>query len=179
MDILTAISLIIGVLGLLATLAGTYLAYISFINPLIRFRKYLKKQNDWEKFIGTEAHISIYRHKKYPNFQIVIDWDRPIVENFHEEWINDALYPDKTNNDSHSVRLEVSSMLLDQELFVSLDGHRWFVPVPKIERINGKRNLYYDPQQIQLANIIGRYHFLEKNIIDFAKSQKIPITIKN
>ena len=94
------------------------------------------------------------------------------MENFHEEWINDSLYPDKTNNASYYVRLEANSMLLDKELFVSLDGHRYFVPVPKVLRVeNDKREFYYDRQQIQLAKIVGRHHF-EKIYTILQKSAK-------
>lgn len=180
-DLITILSLMIGILGLVATLVGTYFAYISFINPMVRFKKYLKNPENWEKFQGIEDHLSFYRHKKYPNFQIVIDWDKELVENFHEEWINDGLYPDKTNNASYCVRLEANAMLLDKELFVSLDGHRYFVPVPRVSVSNpetGERDFYYDTRQIQLANIVGVYHFGDKNIYDFAKAQKKPILIK-
>ena len=158
-----------------------YLTYIFFVNPIKRFNKFLKKSGNWEKFIGIESHLYYYRHKKYPSFQLVIDWDVPIVENFHEEWINDALYPDKINNASYCIRLEVNGMLLDKELFVSLDGHRWFVPVPRVEMskiLKDEREFYYDERQVQLANIVGKYHFLEKNIYDFAKMQKKVIKIK-
>ena len=178
---ITILGFIIGILGLIATLTGTYFTYISFVNPITRFRKYLKNPNDWEKFQGIENHLSFYRHKKYPNFQIVIDWDSPVVENFHEEWINDAIYPDKTNNSSYCVRLEASGMLLDKELFVSLDGHRWFVPVPRVKISKTKkdeRDFYYDMRQIQLANIIGMYHFEDKNICGFAKMQSKSIEIR-
>jgi len=122
-DLITMFGFIVGILGLIATLVGTHLAYISFVNPLKRFNKYLEKADNWERFIGIESHLYYYRYKKYPSFQLVIDWDRAIVENFREEWINDALYPDKTNNASYYVRLEANGMLLDKELFVSLDGH--------------------------------------------------------
>ena len=175
---ITILSLIIGILGLVATLVGTYFTYISFVNPITRFKKYLKNPENWEKIQGIEAHLSFYRHKKYPNFQIVIDWDKELVENFHEEWINYSLYPDKTNNASYYVRLEANAMSLEKELFVSLDGHRYFVPVPRVTvSENGERNFYYDTQQIQLANIVGKHHF-EKNIYEFAKEQKKPILIK-
>ncbi len=180
-DLVTILSLLIGVLGLVATLVGTYLTYISFVNPIKRFNKYLKNPEDWEKFIGIESHLYFYRHKKYPSFQIVIDWDRSIVENFREEWINDSLYPDKTNSTSYYVRLEANGMLLDKEVFVSLDGHRWFVPVPKIEMSkvkSGERNFYYDARQIQLAKIVGKYHFDDKDIYGFAKIQSKPIEIR-
>lgn len=48
--IITILGLAIGLLGLVATLAGTYFTYISFVNPIIRFKKYLKNRKDWEKF---------------------------------------------------------------------------------------------------------------------------------
>jgi len=41
-----------------------------------------------------------------------------------------------------------------------------------------KREFYYDERQIQLANIVGKYHFEDKNIYDFAKMQSKPIKIK-
>lgn len=173
------LSLILGILGLVATLVGTYLTWISFVNPMKRFKKYLKKPLNWEQFQGIENHLSIYRHKKYPNFQIVINWDEEVVENFHEEWINDSLYPDKTNNASYYVRLEANSMLLEKELFVSLDGHRCFVPAPKISfGETDEREFYYDEQQIQLAKIVGKHNF-EKDIYEFAKECKKDIEINS
>ena len=81
-DLITILGFVIGILGLVATLVGTYFTYISFINPITRFKKYLKNPENWEKFQGIENHLSFYRHKKYPNFQIVIDWDKELVENF-------------------------------------------------------------------------------------------------
>jgi hypothetical protein len=172
---MTILSLIIGILGLIATICGTYFTYISFVNPIYRFKKYLKKSTDWEKFQGTDTHISIYRHKKYPTFQIIIDWDRPVVENYHEEWIRD--YPDKEHNASYYVRLEANSMLLEKELFVSLDGDRGFIPSPRRFSKNNELHYWYSMIQIQLANIIGRYSW-EKDIYEFAAQQKKPISIK-
>ncbi len=180
-DLITILSLVIGIVGLVATAIGTYLTYISFVNPTKRFNKYLKKPDNWEQFIGIESHLYYYRHRKYPSFQLVINWDRSVVENFHEEWIKDALYPNKTNNASYYVMLEANGVLLDKELFVSLDGHRWFVPVPRIQISKIKkdeREFYYEKRQIQVANIVGKYHFEDKNIYDFAKMQSKPIKIK-
>jgi len=178
---MNVLSLIIGILGLVATLAGTYFGYISFVNPMVRFNKYLKKPSNWEKFIGIESHIYFYRYKRYPNFQIVIDWDKVVVENFHEEWINDAMFPDKTNNMSRYVQLVVNGMLLEKEVFVSLDGHRYFVPVPRTaipDSGSEERIFYYDERQIQLVNIIGKFYFDGQDIYDFVKKQAKPIDIK-
>lgn len=177
-DLITILSFILGIIGLVATLVGTFFTYISFVNPMIRFKKYLKNYENWENFQGIEDHLSFYRHKKHPNFQIVVDWNKELVQNFHEEWINDSLYPNKTNNASYYVRLEANAMLLDKVLFVSLDGHKYFVPVPKVLRVGDKeRDFYYDKQQIQLAKIVGIHHF-EKDIYEFAKECKKPILIK-
>ena len=177
-DLITILGFVIGILGLVATLVGRYFTYISLINAITRFRKYLKNPENWEKFQGIENHLSFYRHKKYPNFQIVIDWDKELVKNFHEEWINNILYPDNTNNASYYVKLDANAMLLDKELFVSLDGHRYFVPAPKVLSVkNDEREFYYDKQQIQLAKIVGIHHF-EKDIYEFAKECKKPILIK-
>lgn len=177
--LITIFSLILGILGFIATFIGTYLTYISIVNPIIRFNKFLKNKNGWEKFIGVESNLYYYRYKRYPSFQIVIDWDNPVVENFHEEWMNETLSFDKTNSDSHLVRFEVNGMLLDKELFVSIDGHRWFVPVPKVKASKEyERSFYYDMRQIYLANIIGKYYYEETDIYSFAKTQKKPIDIK-
>lgn len=120
-------------------------------------------------------NLSIFRFKKYPNFQIVIDWDKPVVENYMEEWIKD--YPDKEYNASYFVRLEANTMLLEKELFVSLDGGRIFIPSPRRTLKNDELVYWYDPIQIQLANIISGY-YLEKDINEFATQQKKPILIK-
>lgn len=172
-----ALNYIIGILGFVLSLVGTYFTYLSFVNPVKRLNALLKNANNWESFFGTDSCLSIFRHKKYPNFQLVINWNKPVVEDFHEKWINDSLYPDKTNNASYFVQLEINGMLLDKELFVSLDGHRWFVPVPMIEIKEGRMDenkIYYNKRQVQLANIIGRYHYKD-NIYDFAKMQNISL----
>lgn len=177
-ELITILSLIIGILGLIASFIGTYLTYIFYVNPISRFNKYLKNPKNWEKFQGIENHLTVYRHKKYPNFQIVIDWDKELVRNFHDEWINQSLYPDKTNNTSYYIRLEANAMLVDKELFVSLDGHRYFMPVPKfLIDNNNERTYYYDKRQVQLAKIVGK-HYLEKGIYEFVKECKKPILIK-
>ncbi len=175
---ITVLSLLIGLFGLIATLVGTYFTYISFVNPIIRFKKYLKKPKNWEYFQGVEQYLYFYRYKKYPNFQIVIDFSKEVVENFHEEWINDSLFPNKENNASYYIRLEAAGIVLSKELFVSLDGHNYFVPVPSIKIFqNGQKEFYYSEQQTRLADIIGKYHFGE-GIYEFAKKQKRPILIK-
>lgn len=170
------INQILGIVGLIATILGSYLTYISFVNPLIRFRKFLNKPNNWEKFIGIEPSIYYYRYRKYPNFQIVIDWNNAVVEGFKEEWTDKAHFPDSDNNASYFVQLKANGMLLDKELFVSLDGHRYFVPVPRTMMFEEERIFYYDSRQIQLANIIGEY-YRDNDILEFASRVGISINM--
>lgn len=169
MDIITIISLLIGLVGLIATLIGTYLTYISIVNPIIRFEKFLKKPQNWEKFDGVDNNIYTYRYKKYPNFQIVIDWDKEITKEFTEDWM--SYFADSTNNATYYVKLEVNGMILDKEWFVSLDGYRYFVPVPKIKRLGEQKKYFYDIKQVYISNIVGKYSLNEKDIYDFAKNQ--------
>lgn len=170
---------ILGITGSIASIFGLYFTYISFINPLKRFNYFLSKSDNWEEFVGLKKNLSIYRHKKYPNFQIVVDWDEAVVENFHEEWMR--TYPDPEHDVSYFVRLESNGTLLDKELFVSLDGDRYFVPVPKIEMSKmeeNKREFYYDKRQIQLANTIGKFYLQGDDIYAFMSKQNKTIKIK-
>lgn len=139
----------------------------------------MKVPSNWEKFQGIENHLSFYRCKKYPNFQLVIDWDREHVKDFFEEWMSSVQLNNIMKNASYFVRLEVNGMLLDKELFASLDGHRYFVPVPRIDVAeSGEYVYYYDSQQIQLANIIGLYNFGDCSIVDFVKNQHVNISLR-
>ncbi|MCF6765189.1 hypothetical protein L3V82_05350 [Thiotrichales bacterium 19S3-7] len=167
------IGLLLGILGLIATLIGVWFSYISFVNPIKRFKKYVKNSNDWERFHRIENLIDCFRHKKYPTFQLIIDYDLVIVKDFSEDWIGAC--PDKGSNASYHVQYKVNDMLFKTELFVLLDGGRNFVPVPRVE-VNqdqpNSRQFYYDIEQIQIANIVGKYHF-EDNIYDYAMNHKI------
>jgi hypothetical protein len=169
------LSLILGILGLLATLIGTYIAYISFINPLIRFKKYLKRPTNWEEVIAIKDHMEIYRYKNQPGYQIIIDWSETDFENYKADWIRDD-YPNSRPNTARYIVLEANGIFLRKELFISLDNGRTFVPVPRIMSKNDERLYWYDSLQIQLANIIGKYSE-EKNIKEFAANQHKTISI--
>ena len=162
---------VLGILGLVLSLIAFYFTYITFVNPLIRFKKYLGHTEDWERFLGLEDHISIYRHKKHPEFQIVIDWDKEVVSGFKEEWVMDYPWRDRDNNCSYFVRLELNGLMLQREMFVGLDGYRYFVPVPRTYIVNDERFFYYDALQIRLAKIIGKFDYY-RNIYEFVNQQK-------
>ncbi|MEK6795356.1 MAG: hypothetical protein AABZ39_11290 [Spirochaetota bacterium] len=176
MTTLDVISLSVGILGLFFGIVGAYMAYISFVNPIKRFMKYIRDFRNWEKFQGIKDHLSIYRHVKYPNFRIVIDWDTEVKKDFHEDWMNDAVFLDKKNNALFYVRLEANAMQLESELFISLDGGRYFVPLPKYFAVKNGKKYYYDKRQILLAKIVGAFYRYQ-NIYEFAQNQSVPIEI--
>lgn len=168
----TIISLIIGVLGFVATLVGTYLTYISYINPVHkRFQKYLNKPGDWER-VFKDQHLTVFRHKDHLGFQITINWNETIVSDYRETWIR--RYPDQEHNNSYLVAMEANGIFIGKELFVSLDGGRGFVPVPRIRMEGEERKFYYDSLQVKLARIVAKYP-LERSLEEFAASQAIPI----
>lgn len=174
-DIITVLGLILGILGLLATCAGLYISYVSYINPMKRFTKYLSKPEGWER-ANKDAHLTVFRYKKQPGFQITSNWNEVVTEGFTESWIRD--YPDREHNSSYYVTLEANGVFLLKELFVTLDGGRGFVPVPKIKLVgkNKKRHFYYNQLQIRLARIISSYP-LEDSIEKFASTQKVEIEV--
>ena len=167
-------SFVLGILGLIATVIGSYIAIVSYINPINRFKKYLKKSKNWEICVFVECNLKIYRNKRFPGYQIIIDWNKPLSNNFQEEWIRN--YPDRNNNSSYFIRLEANGVYLMGELFVTLDGARTFVPVPRRSTYNDEIKYWYDEIQVQLANIVGEFH-LDENVIDFAKNQKKEIIL--
>jgi hypothetical protein len=166
----------LGFFGLIASILGLYISYETFINPLIRFNRYLSRPLLWEKFIGMKDSIYFFRYKELPNFQISVKWDFTIVDNFFEEWMKNIFIADKTNNSSYLVGLEANGMLLDKELFVSLDGHRYFVPAPRIMLVEDERIFFYEGRQIYLAQIVGSFGIYE-DIFEFSKTAGISINM--
>jgi hypothetical protein len=167
------INLAIGILGLVLACVALY--FSDFINPWNRFRKYLRKSEDWEPFYGTEGHVSRWRHIKYPYFQIVIDWEKEVGGTSGEEWIKNIFLRNPGNNISYLVRLEVNGMLLNTESFLSVDGHSYFIPWPRMLFIEDEASwrYFYDGLQIDLVNIIGRFRGVDdiKNIYNFVERQ--------
>jgi hypothetical protein len=168
---------IVGVSGFITGIVGIILSYWALRSPKTRLERYLRTPDSWKVITSPKGNVYAYTHKKHPGFKVTIDWDRVVNDGFHEGWVNNSLYPDKTNNCLYSVVIEADSAVIEQELFVSLDGHRYFVPLPRIENINGSRAWFYDKRQVQLAKIIGKFGYF-KNINEFADNQKHPITIK-
>ena len=92
-------------------------------------------------------------------------------KNFSEPCIKG--FPDPHRSSSW-VELKVSGATIEQVLFVSLDGGRYFVPMPEqrvTENEDGsiERNFFYDRSSLryQLGNVIGRF-YIKDSLVQFA-----------
>jgi hypothetical protein len=166
-------SLFLGILGLIATIVGSALSYVTYVNPFVRFKWYLKRSSKWEK-INRDDHSTFYGYIHQPGYTVSADWDREVVRGYNEEWIR--AYPDRENNTSYYVEMHANGIFLGRELFVSLDGGRIFVPAPRVKRVDDIMMYYYNELQILLAKIISWYNW-EVSIEEFAASQNIRLLL--
>lgn len=170
------ISNLLGVFGIIISAIGFYFTYISFVNPIGRARSLIKDWKNWEKIsFANDYSFYIYRHKKYSNYQIEINKDNPINSEYRESWI-----PELADSDckSFSVKIKSSGVVLIEEVFISLDGGRYFIPCPRRESREGRLIYYYDSLQVQLASIIGEYWDMDKNLNDFLKSNNVSVEVR-
>ncbi len=168
------ISLIFGILGLVATLFGTALAFVTYVSPMTRFNWYLKNPRNWKK--ARADYLQIFQYEGQPGFQIVSNHGEAEVEHFQDEWIYN--YPDMTHNSSYFVELHANGVFICRELFVTLDGGRGFIPVPNVDYVEDKAIYSYNSLQVMLARVISTFpRGKAASIEEFAAEQKIPIQI--
>lgn len=105
-------------------------------------------------------------------YQIVVD---PEPKNFTEEWTQ--MYADKNGSSRYRVNLNIFGLTVKQVYFVSLDGERYFVPMPQVKVIRGKRKYYWDRDSIEfrLGTIINEFHAEAPSIDDVAGISGIEI----
>ncbi|MDD5039887.1 MAG: hypothetical protein PHY34_01930 [Patescibacteria group bacterium] len=151
-------SWIVTILGLIATIIGSYLAIITYISPIKRVKYYLKRTKKWKK-INISRDESNWQYETHPEFVIEID---EVGHNWttKEGWMKD--YPDETKH-VRAVKIKVNGQALVSVEFISLDGGRYFIPVPERKLISGQSekanfSYWYTPIQVGIANIIGRYY---------------------
>ena len=175
---MNAFTWIITILGFIATIVGSILAIFTFVSSIWRLKFYLKKPLNWRKvYIGRIKYN--WQYKNHPEFTIEVDdenknWDTGVKEN----WMRD--YPNPTKSTS-LVRIKANGQVLMVENFISLDGGRYFVPLPKrhINTDQEKENEYwYTPLQVNLSRIVGEY-YRGDSIEDFIKSHNLKIETRN
>jgi hypothetical protein len=141
--------------------------------------KSLLKNGNWTKqeFTTSEGYETVWISEDDMSYQIA-ETDMVAVKEFNEPWVK--RFPDK-HTSSYYVNLIESGSVVKQETFVSLDGARYFVPIPKLVPIGDKweateYKYYYERDSLSflLGEVIGSYYIVN-NLEEFAARQGIEI----
>jgi hypothetical protein len=141
--------------------------------------KSLLQNSQWtnQELSGAHDNITVWTSVEDPVYQIENSYE---VENerLDEPWVKG--FPDP-HVAIYIVNLKVSGQIVKQERFVSLDGGRYFVPLPNVEtndEVSESAELTYCYRRTSLCyllgNVIGRYYYL-KNLDNFARHKGIAI----
>lgn len=171
-EFITILGLILGILGL----AGTILTAITFVNPKVRVDFYLNKHDKWEEVhLNLGGGGSLWRYQPHPEFTIEQQddsekWGFDVTES----WMKYPL-PDPSKH-TYMVHVKASGIVIYAEKFITLDGGRYFVPLPRVKYHEEKENneYFYVPLQIKIARIIGTYYRMD-SIDEFIKHNEIEI----
>ena len=98
------------------------------------------------------------------------------AKDFHEEWTEN--FPDP-HAFKYPINLIVGGITIKQISFISIDGGRYFVPLPEIEiGDNRERSFYWNRSSLEykVGQIISRFYQEDKENLDtFAKETGIKI----
>lgn len=169
----------LGILGLIATLASLWFTYNVYATPLRRIKKYLKDVEGWN-FTSSRFNetFEYWQYTKHPEFTIELKddqkWDR------EEPWVKRVRRPDPSLF-MYEVALKINGLVVRSENFLAMDGWRYLVPIPRVDRVNAEDEqdyvYYYDAVQYSIAGVVGKYH-LDKNIEDFCEHSRIHLRLK-
>ena len=142
--------------------------------------KSLLQNGQWSEreLSGEHGNKTVWTSVEDPSYQIENIYEVE-VENFSEPWAKG--FPDQ-HASSYWINLKVAGATVSQEMFVSLDGGRYFVPIPEVRVDNKsiesyKRSFYYHRGSLRflLGKVIGRYYFTNSDLVDFAIRQGIEL----
>lgn len=131
--------------------------------------EYLLKNSKWNKEFINHRETWICEDDNMYQIKIGYKW-----KDFTEGWTQ--VYPDKYGSHSFSVYLEINGVKIKDVMFISCDGARIRVPLPKIKMVNDKRIWYFDKKSLEykLGKVIGEF-YIYNNIKGIAKRSKIKI----
>ncbi len=169
---MSTLSWIITILGFVATIVGSVLAFFTYISPMVRLKWYLKNPEKWKK-IYLDRHRYNWQYKNHPEFNIEIDTNSDEWTTV-EKWMPHC--PDIRKSVS-IVKVKINGQTILTESFLSMDGGRYFVPVAKRKIIDDSEDeylYYYTKLQIELAKIVSDF-YREKTIEEFIKQNNLTI----
>lgn len=121
-----------------------------FGNKDLRTFKRLLDSSDWRKVNHSPEKWIFNKDNSF-----VIE-ESVNVKNFTEKWTQK--FPDKFGSYQKKVYLKISSELIENPLiFISVDGGKYFVPLPKINEAYDETYYYWDKKSIEykVFKIIG------------------------
>lgn len=142
----------------------------------------LLKNGQWSEQVISDEHgnKTVWTSVDDPTFQIE-DPHLIAAEKFSQPWSEG--FPDPQTSSYH-VNLNISGATVMQEKFVSLDGHRYFVPLPERKSHHGADNavelptvFYYDASSIRylVGKMICESDSYRMDLDEFAARQGISI----
>lgn len=119
--------------------------------PLERMKLLLDDFKDWGS-INEDAQLY---HKQFPEF--TVRQGKQFQENLYESW--SVLFPDSSAH-SFEVELRYFETIIQTETFVTCDGGRYQIPLPKIDNSNSERKFYIQKNSLayKIARIFWQHH---------------------
>jgi hypothetical protein len=108
------------------------------------------------------------------SYQIVVDEESH--KEFREEWT--LKFPDTERASKSSVQLKIAGIIVEEMLFISVDGGRYFVPIPDIQALGeGKREFFWDRGSLKykVGQVIAEFYNEWPTFEDFAAHTGIEI----
>jgi hypothetical protein len=132
-----------------------------FKDRLKHSNKHRNKLEDFEELLEnstwTETHIGnkeVWVCDSDNTYQIE-KGDK--IGDFEEDWT--TVHPDKRSY-NYYVNLKIGNTIIKELIFISMDGHRYFVPLPRTRKVEGKTEFYWDINslRVKVCRIIGKYY---------------------
>jgi hypothetical protein len=119
--------------------------------PLERMKLLLNDFKDW----GSINEDTQLYHKQFPEF--TVRQGKQINDHFRESWSD--RFPDISAH-SFEVELRYFETIIHKETFVTCDGGRYQIPLPKIDISNSERKFYIQETSFayKLAKIFWQYY---------------------
>lgn len=151
------------------TLINKILASIAPQQKNIEYFKQLIKTGHWEQTFISRKEFWICEEDNLCQIEV-----GESENDFHEPWTK--VYPDQNGSWRVPVYLKINNVAIKELTFISCDGGRIFVPMPKIKMKDKERVFYWDKESLEfdLSKILGKYYIYE-NIFGVAKISKIEI----
>ena len=110
--------------------------------------------NDFEDWVSINEDTQLY-HKQFPEF--TVRQGRQINKHFNEPW--SERFPN-INAHSFEVELRYFETIIHKETFVTCDGGRYQIPMPKIDTSDSARKFYIQENSFayKIAQIFWQYY---------------------